>query len=173
MAAALVARSEEAFLGSVLLISAASAVADLPLHRSGAGVLAAVGGALVLGLIETGGAVLEPSGGGTRLGRPWRAHVCWVTAVAVGGAGVGWLLLSLEPGLAGLGVVALAFGVLAAVGTVLYAGALTGLALSDDGRSAGGISPRGRRAPSRRDRRRARGTKPAPPDRPPRSTPSS
>jgi hypothetical protein len=178
----LAARNERAFLSSALLISAASAVADLPLHRSDAGVLAAVAGAMVLGMIEAGGAALEPRGGGVRLGRPARLHVVWVTAVALGGAVTGWLLLSLQPDVADLGLFALGLGVLAAIGFIVFAGALTGSALGADaglagrpagGSAHGGFSPRGRRAPSRRGRRRARGTRPVPPARRPRSTPSS
>jgi hypothetical protein len=181
LAVALGARSEPAFLASVLLIAGASAFADLPAHRGDAGVIAAIAGAAVLGIIEAGGAALEPSGGGERLGRPGRAHVAWVAMVAVGGAVAGWLLLSLQPDLADLGLVALAFGVLAAVGMIVFAGALTGSVLRDvggvagagGGRAPGELSPPGRRAPSRRGRRRGRGTRPSPPDHPLRSTPSS
>jgi hypothetical protein len=172
LAVALGARSEPAFLASVLLIAAATAFADLPTHRGDAGVIAAIAGAAVLGIIEAGGAALEPASGGERLGRPGRAHVAWVTAVAVGGAAAGWLLLSLQPDLADLGLVALAFGVLAAVGMIVFAGALTGSVLRDvagvtdagRGGTPGKLSPRGRRALSPRGRRRGR---------PPRSTPSS
>ena len=169
---ALGARNERAFLASVLLISAASAFADLPVTRSGAGVLAAVAGATVLGLIEAGGAALEPKGGGTHLGRPARLHVAWVTVVAVGGGATGWLLLSLQPDVAGLGLVALACGVLAAVGIIVFTGALTGSALGSPA-GASSLNPPERRAPSRRGRRRARDTRPAPRARPPRSEPSS
>jgi hypothetical protein len=190
---ALGARGERAFLTSVLFISAASAFADLHVYRGDRTVFAAVAGAIVLGVIEAGGAALEPKGGGSRLGRPARLHVAWVVAVAAGGAAAGWLLVSLQPDVADLGLVALGCGVLAAVGLVVFAGALTGSALGDGagfvGGSAGGPLGQGpavpgggsgaalnspeQPAPSRRDRRRARGTRRAPPARPPRSAPSS
>jgi hypothetical protein len=128
-AVALGARNERAFLTSVLLISAASAFADLPVQRSDAGVFAALGGAVVLGLIEAGGAALEPKGGGTHVGRPARLHVAWVVVVAVGGALAGWLLLSLQP-----------------VGMIVFTGALTGSALRGTAGFAGG-SRRGQAAP--------------------------
>jgi hypothetical protein len=184
---ALGARNERAFLSAVLLISAASAFADLPLHRSDAAVFAAVAGATVLGLIEAGGAALEPKGGGTHIGRPARLHVAWVVVVGVAGAAAGWLLLSLQSGVADLGLVAVAFGVLAAVGMIVFTGALTGSALGDTGRRArgssgreatpvggggtaggSGLNPPERRALSRRGRRLARGARRAPRDRPPR-----
>jgi len=145
-AVALGARNERAFLTSVLLISAASAFADLPVQRSDAGVFAALGGAVVLGLIEAGGAALEPKGGGTHVGRPARLHVAWVVVVAVGGALAGWLLLSLQPDLTDLGLVALGLGVLAAVGMIVFTGALTGSALRGTAGFAGG-SRRGQAAP--------------------------
>jgi hypothetical protein len=192
-AVALASRNERVFLGSVLLVAAASALADLPPQRGDAGVLAAIAGAMVLCLIEAGGSALEPKRGGIHLGRPGRAHVAWVIAVATGGAGAGWLLLSLQDDLGDLGIVALAFGVLAAVGMIVFTGALTGSVLSDAaGAPAGtrllqpvapageagealdaGLSPPGLPALSRRDRRRARDTRSEPHGRRPRSTPSS
>jgi hypothetical protein len=174
-AVALEARNERAFLASVLLISAASAFADLPVHRADAAVLAAVAGATVLCIIEAGGAALEPNGGGSNLGRPARLHVAWVAAVAPGGAAAGWLLLSLQPDLDDLGLVALGLGVLAAVGMIVFAGALARSALADAagddaaGSAAGSdFSQPLQRAPSPRGRRLARGTRRAPRGRPPR-----
>jgi hypothetical protein len=166
-AVALGARGERAFLTSILFISAASAVADLHVQRGDRAVFAAVAGAVVLGVIEAGGAALEPKGGGSRLGRPARLHVAWVVAVAAGGAAAGWLLLSLQPDIADLGLLALGCGVLAAVGLIVFAGALTRSALAD------ALNSPEQPAPSRRGRRRARGTRRAPPARPARSAPSS
>ncbi|MGO8877335.1 MAG: hypothetical protein ACLQNG_16415 [Acidimicrobiales bacterium] len=122
---ALTIRSERAFLVSVFLLAGACAVADLPVHRSGAVVFAAAAGAAVLAFAEAGGAALEPLGGGTHVGRPGVRQTTWTAAVAVGGAAAGWLLLSLEPDLSGFGLAALGVGVVAAICVIALAASLS------------------------------------------------
>lgn len=188
--------NERAFLASVLTLATASAFADLPVSRGGATVFAAAAGAIVLAFAEAGGAALEPSGTGKQLGRPTGARVTWAAATAIGGAVAGWLLVSVRAGVAGLGPIALGIGVAAAVGLIVLAGMLTRSAvaadrsavtepqpiggrdpLADGDRSDGdrlaGVTQLALRAPSRRARRRARGTRLARRARPPRSAPSS
>jgi hypothetical protein len=128
---ALTIRSERAFLASVLLLAGACAVADLPVHRSGAVVFAAVAGAVVLAFAEAGGAALEPVGGGTHVGRPGLRQATWTVALAVGGAVAGWLLLSLEPDLSDLGLAALGVGVVAAICVIALAAGLSARATTD------------------------------------------
>jgi hypothetical protein len=170
---ALARRNERAYLVSVVTLSASCALADLPAGKAGAGVFAAIAGAVVLCVAETGAAGLEPGGAGVRLRRPGSARVIWTLEVAVPGAVLGGLLVSFRDDLAGLGLVALGFGVAAAIGVVVLVGALVRTALdgavAGDGVVAGdAIVPAGaaplsrpvRRVLSRRGRRRARGTKP-------------
>jgi len=166
---ALAMGNERAFLASVLTLAAASAFADLPVSRAGVTVFAAAAGALVLAFAEAGGSALEPSGTGKQLGRPTGARVAWVAAIAVGGALAGWLLVSVRGGVADLGPLALGVGVAAAVGFIVLAGTLTRSAVTGDA----GVSQRALPAPSRRARRRARGTRHVRPGRPSRSAPSS
>jgi small-conductance mechanosensitive channel len=127
---ALGARSERAFLGSIVILTGSCVLADLPLHRSGAALFAAIAGAAVLAFVEAGGAALEPKGGGTHVGHPARAHAIWVGLVAIGGAAAGWLLLSVDPELSDLGLAALVLGVLAAVCLIALAAMLAATAIA-------------------------------------------
>ena len=116
------------------------AVADLPIHRSGAAAFAAVAGAAVLAFVEAGGAASEPARGGKHVGRPARRHVIWVALVAAGGAAAGWLLLASKPALAGYGIAALGVGVLAAICVLGLAATLSRSAVSGSGGRRSGSS---------------------------------
>jgi hypothetical protein len=125
------ARDDRAYRASVLTLAVTCALADLPIHRSDAIAFAAVAGAVVLAFAEAGGAALEPKGGGKHVGRPAGLHAVWVAVVAAGGGVAGWLLLSLQSDLSGLGLAALGVGVLAAVCMVGLAAVLTTAAISE------------------------------------------
>jgi hypothetical protein len=131
LAVSLAARSQPAFLASVLTLAAECVIADLPIHRSGAVVFAAAAGAAVLVFAEAGGTALEPKGGGTHVGRPSSRHVLWVALVAAGGAVAGWLLLALQPDMSGLGLAAVGVGVLAAICLIALTTVLATAVLTD------------------------------------------
>ncbi len=161
-------RTEPAYLVSILAISTACAVADLPPERRESALFAAFAGTVVLCIAATGAYGLLPRRSGKRLNRPSWAQAQWTVAVGVAGSIAGWLLAYLSRDIVGLGVGGIAIGVAAGAALMFLAGGLARTALSDVGVLGRGapdvaqVTSRAQRGPFPRGRQRGRGTKRAP-----------
>ncbi|MGH9171775.1 MAG: hypothetical protein ACRD0Z_13035 [Acidimicrobiales bacterium] len=99
---------------SVTCETIACVLADLPVDRSGAVVVASISGALFLCYVELAANAVSPPKAMHRLHGPALQRALWVTGTAVAGGVLGWLLLSLRNGLGDFGLIALGAGAAAA-----------------------------------------------------------
>lgn len=111
-------------LGGLVALAAASAVADLPVGRAGAGTAAAMAGGLLVVAAEAVEWVATARAGGVRRGHPAGLRVIAVGAMACAGGAVGAGAFELRQVLGGLGLGAVVLGAIGAIGCVAVVAAL-------------------------------------------------